>query len=71
MNEWWENRGMASQEMRGLLSTEQFLRIAGALELPSIYGFSQDWETSFNSQRPSIQQQALPLRVLVKCINGP
>ena len=60
MEEWWNNSAIGITGNIGFYYRPvQFIRIAAALDLPSIYGFSQDWETSFRADRPSISASGI------------
>lgn len=60
MEEWWNNSAIGITGNVGFYYRPiQFLRIAGAFELPSIYAFNQDWETSFRADRPSISASGI------------
>ncbi|MEZ7939035.1 MAG: hypothetical protein ACKVHS_01455 [Flavobacteriales bacterium] len=56
----WDNSGIGITANAGFLYRPyQFLRIASAIELPHIYGFSQDWEVTMSSVRPSVSAVAI------------
>ncbi|HCP41708.1 MAG TPA: hypothetical protein DIT65_07925, partial [Cryomorphaceae bacterium] len=60
MEEWWKNSAAGITGNVGFYYRPvQFLRIAAAFELPSIYAFIQDWETKFRADRPSISTSGI------------
>lgn len=55
IEEWWQNSGIGISANGGFYYRPvQALRIAGAIELPHLIAFDQDWETSFRAVRDSI-----------------
>lgn len=60
MEEWWNNSAVGITGNVGFYYRPvQSLRIAAAFELPSVYGFNQDWETKFRADRPSISASGI------------
>ena len=60
MDEWWKNSALGITGNVGIYYRPiQSFRIAAAFELPSVLGFTQEWETTFLAVRPSIQANSL------------
>ncbi len=58
MEEWWKNSAIGITGNIGLYYRPiQSVRFAAAIELPSILGFTQEWETKFIINRPSVPSE--------------
>ena len=55
MEEWWKNSAIGITGNEGMYYRPiQSVRFAAAIELPNILGFTQEWETQFTIDRPSV-----------------
>ena len=55
MEEWWKNSAIGITGNIGMYYRPiQSVRFAAAIELPNILGFTQEWETQFTIDRPSV-----------------